>query len=114
INRRKLNHLAHYPGDSNRLSGNVVWSITEDKDGYIWLGTYTGGLNRYDKKKKSFKTFKHNPYDAGSIPDNHIRSLAVDNYNNIWVGSFEGGLSMYNRKIGNFIDFKEMGLDDIA
>ena len=36
----------------------TVYSICEDKEGYLWLGAGPGGIFRSDKDKKEFKHFK--------------------------------------------------------
>ena len=39
------------------LSNPMVSGIEADKDGYVWISTYGGGLNRVDIKSKEFKRF---------------------------------------------------------
>ena len=36
------------PADSNSLSSDLVQSVCIDADGIIWIGTFGGGLNRFD------------------------------------------------------------------
>jgi len=36
---------------------NNVLCVHEDKDGILWLGTYGGGLNRFDRKTSKFKAY---------------------------------------------------------
>ena len=38
--------------DSENLSNTI--SIVEDRAGYLWFGTYGGGLKRYDPKTRRF------------------------------------------------------------
>ena len=40
-----------------------VTSMVEDRSGYLWIGTYGGGLNRYDPRTRRFTAFRHNPAD---------------------------------------------------
>ncbi|MEG1470675.1 MAG: ATP-binding protein [Anaerovoracaceae bacterium] len=78
---------------SNGLSNNTVKCITQDKYGFIWLGTFDG-LCRFDGVK--FTIFKHNPQDSLSIMNNHIESmLAVED--GIWIGT-QVGLNFYSFK----------------
>ena len=44
-----LQHFQHDPLDSLSISGNIVISIKEDKQGDIWIGTRDAGLNRLVK-----------------------------------------------------------------
>ena len=110
-NKRKFKYRYNIPSASNSLSDNVIWAITEDKEGYIWIGTYRGGLNRYDRMKNQFQVFKNNPLNPNSISENHIRSLAVDKHNNLWIGFFSEGLGMYNKKSRKFIKYKHSPTD---
>lgn len=49
----------HTKGDSNSISHNYVWCSFEDKQGIMWLGTFGGGLNSFDKRSGKFKSFLH-------------------------------------------------------
>ena len=52
------------------LSQNKVFSITQDHDGFIWIGT-EDGLNRFDGY--DFKIFKSRAGDSLSITDNYVK-----------------------------------------
>ncbi|GAA4915077.1 hybrid sensor histidine kinase/response regulator transcription factor [Mucilaginibacter defluvii] len=41
---------------SNGLAGNIINSISEDKNGTLWIST-DNGINQYDSRTKKFKTF---------------------------------------------------------
>ena len=77
---------------SNGLSQNMVSSILQDHNGYMWFGT-KDGLNRFDGY--SCKIYKSDLFDNSSISDNHITCLYEDKDNNLWVGSRLGGLNLY-------------------
>ena len=38
-----------------------VTSICEDKDGMLWIGTWDGGLNKWDRTSNKFIRYKNNP-----------------------------------------------------
>ena len=84
------------------LSNNKVRVITQDSQGFLWIGT-TDGLNRYDGYH--FTSFRHNPQDSASISDNHIYSMLEDQNGNLWIGT-EDGLDYYNSDNGKFTTFK--------
>jgi len=69
------------------LSQNMVYSVMQDKTGFIWLGTLDG-LNRYDGTK--FKIFKKEKTNDQSIGSNKIFSLLQHVDNKIWVGTAIG------------------------
>ncbi len=83
------------------LSQNTAYSITQDKNGLIWIGT-SDGLNKYDGNK--IITYYHIPRDSTSLPHNFITALFVDKDKNLWVGSLKG-LSVYDYEKDLFTNF---------
>ena len=45
--------------DPTSLSDRSITSIVEDANGYIWVGTQQGGLNRYDPVSGKFTQYLH-------------------------------------------------------
>jgi PAS domain S-box-containing protein len=97
----KLNfeHLAEKQG----LPSSSVTAIVQDKDGFLWLGTYYG-LHRYDGSH--FKTYLSSRQSDDSISDNFIKSLMVDRVGNLWIGTWGGGLNRYIREKDAFVSFR--------
>ncbi len=87
----------HDPKDPRSLSGNDVSSISENKAGQLWVGTYNHGLNVFDKKSKSFTRFVHNEKDPGSLSSNGIRSVCCERSGTIWVSTPDKGVNKLNR-----------------
>lgn len=88
---------------------NGVYSILEDKEGNIWLGTKdiglfqlksTGvsqkiGVNQKARENHySIHHFEHQPNDPYSLSSNSIYTIFQDSRNNIWVGCYGGGLNL--------------------
>jgi signal transduction histidine kinase/ligand-binding sensor domain-containing protein/DNA-binding response OmpR family regulator len=67
------------------LPSNVINSIAQDHDQFIWIGT-ANGLVRYDGYR--FETF-HRQEAENSLPANEISSLLVDGQS-LWVGTWRG------------------------
>lgn len=83
---------------SDGLSNNSITTIFQDRDGYMWFGTYDG-LNRYDGY--NFKVFRNRINDKKSLPFNTIYNIEGDTKNNIWVGG-SNGLCIYNKTTATF------------
>ncbi|SMO50998.1 ligand-binding sensor domain-containing protein [Saccharicrinis carchari] len=70
------------------LPQNYAYSLAEDLDGYMWIGTGEG-LVRYDGI--DFITYTQND----SLASDFVRSLFVDKDGVLWVGHNNGTLSYY-------------------
>lgn len=81
------------------LSNNTVYAITEDQDGFLWVGT-RDGLNRYDGYE--FQIFKADPTDSLSLTSNNIQSLFKHPSGDLWVGLRMGGLCILERASKRF------------
>ena len=77
---------------SEGLSDGGVRCITQDKYGYIWLGTYNG-LNRFNGY--GVTVFQHSAKDKYSLPANQVTALLSDKDGNLWVG-LQRGLYTYD------------------
>ena len=65
-------------------------SFAEDKEHYLWIGTFGGGLIRYDKNKNETLHFFNDPFNQNSLGDNDVLSLCTDRSGIIWAGSHLG------------------------
>ncbi|HED11441.1 MAG TPA: hybrid sensor histidine kinase/response regulator [Caldithrix abyssi] len=75
------------------LSNSTVYSILQDRDGYLWFGT-PNGLNRYDGY--TMTVFKNNEEDSTSISSNNAGNIYLSRDGHIWIGSWGGGLEEFD------------------
>ncbi len=80
------------------LSQSSVFSILQDKRGFLWLGT-NDGLNRYDGYR--FVIYKPDPDNAHGIVGNRVFVIFEDSKGVLWVGT-DGGLNRYDRELDRF------------
>ncbi len=71
------------------------------KKGDLWIGTSTGGVDRYNISGGNIYHSTHNSQDSTSISDNRITAIYEDSKNNIWVGT-QHGLNFYNSTTKKF------------
>lgn len=90
----------------NSLSDNFIWFITEDKQKNIWVGTNSGGLNKFDQTLGMFTEYKHNSSIPASISSNSVRTIFEDESGFLWIGTEGGGLNKFNKEQGVFQSFR--------
>ncbi len=72
-----------YYGQEHGLASSVVRCMTQDRTGFLWVGTPVG-LFRWDG-------FRFRQYTkADGLPDNSVRSLHVDREGTLWAGTTKG------------------------
>ncbi len=91
-------------------------SILEDEAGYLWIGTWSDGLIRYDTKNRKAYKYSHIP----SLQSSH--TLFMDTDHTLWVGTWGEGLvhltEPYNLQNPHIVQYKHSDnanslLDDI-
>jgi signal transduction histidine kinase/ligand-binding sensor domain-containing protein/CheY-like chemotaxis protein len=97
-------------GDEKSLSNNLINDIIEDAQGYIWVGTWGGGLDRYDRKTDEFVHFRHDTANPRSLSSNLVLCLLRDTRGFIWVGTEDGGLNRMD-SMGRFTHFQHRDED---
>ncbi|MBB5619350.1 ligand-binding sensor domain-containing protein/signal transduction histidine kinase [Pedobacter cryoconitis] len=95
-------YFKHYQVE-NSLSNNSVFCTTQDRSGFMWMGT-KDGLNRFDGY--SFKTYRHDPANEKSLGSDKVYSLLSDKPASLWVGTAQG-LYHYNAVTEFFTLVKE-------
>lgn len=93
------------PLDTNSISNDDVISIIEDKDENLWIGTYNGGLNKFDRRTGKFKRYLFDENSTNGISNNTVWSIFHDSKNMIWAGT-ENGLNKLDESSGKFISYK--------
>ena len=81
------------------LSYSWVNTITQDKFGFIWIGT-DDGLNRYDGN--NFRIYKNDRLDTNSIRSSTVTKIYEDSRGVLWIGT-TNGVSIYDRQTDRFI-----------
>ncbi len=80
-------------GIEQGLSSPIVWSIGQDKYGFIWIAT-ANGLNRYDGH--SVKQYFNDPKDSTSLPGNIVYWIYTDKDGDMWFACGIKGVVKYN------------------
>lgn len=94
------------PKDLKSLSNNYIQYILEDNERNLWIATYGGGLNLFDRENDSFVHYRHDPTDSSTIASNHVVKLFQDKKGILWVATWGGGLSKFDKNTGKFTNYK--------
>lgn len=90
--------------ENNGFATSIIFSIVQDKDGFLWFGTGYEGLIRYDGK--DVVRYQNKANDPNSLPHKNAGNLTLDKYNNIWIGSWGGGAIKYEQTTGKFKQYQ--------
>jgi len=90
------------PQNVNSLSGDVVFRLSVDGDDNVWIGTFGGGVTKFNPATGVFSRFMHEENNPLTICSNKIKSLRADREGKIWVGSFDRGLTLLDNN-GNVL-----------
>jgi len=89
--------------DTLSLQQNYVMSLFEDSNRHLWVGTWGGGLSKYDPYSESFIN-----YNFPQKYDDYVQCIFEDQNNNLWIGSLDGGLNKINREKGEIINYSSL------
>ncbi len=110
----QVNNHDSKQGSYKSPSTNHVLQMLEDSQGFIWLATYGGGINRFDPKTKSFVHLSHSDDIKTSLSSDLSWLLFQDKVGNLWVGTQSAGLNILsadNLKKNNF-SFEHLDVTD--
>jgi len=92
LGRRTLAQQELLTLNSKLLTPSFVYSILNDHEGGLWIGTFYAGVCYLSPVGKRFEGFTVSNGLAGSI----ISRFCEDHEGNIWIASDDGGLMCFN------------------
>jgi len=93
------------------LSHSVIYSITQDRQGFMWFSS-EDGLNRYNGYE--FSVFKHDSSDPGSISMSSQSYIYEDRAGIIWAGTWGGGLNRFDPRTEEFVSYRHDPADPFS
>ncbi|MCO7224883.1 EAL domain-containing protein [Pleionea sp. CnH1-48] len=94
--------FTHDRKNPRSISDNFIWSLAEDDNGYLWVGTRSGGLNRFDPKTETFIHYRHSAEDSHSISSDSVLEVFIDSQKRFWIGTANAGLNLFDPDTGKF------------
>ncbi len=100
-------HYRHDPSNPHSLSDDDVSAIIEDDYRTLWVGTFGGGLNKFNRAAGRFTYFKHDRFNPHSLGDNDVLAIGADRTGILWIGSQLGvGINKLDRRKEKFAHYK--------
>jgi signal transduction histidine kinase/ligand-binding sensor domain-containing protein/DNA-binding response OmpR family regulator len=87
------------------LTNKSVKSIYIDKSGIFWLGTYQGGINKYDRNLPLFNLKRSNALDPRGLASPLVTSFAEYKTDQVFVGTDGGSVNLFDQKTGLFTHY---------
>jgi diguanylate cyclase (GGDEF)-like protein len=82
--------------DADDLS---ILSMLQDRQGFVWIGTHSGGLYRYNGYQAV--KYTHDPRNPRSLPNDRVAALFEDRQGRIWAGT-QDGVARFDPATGDF------------
>jgi ligand-binding sensor domain-containing protein/signal transduction histidine kinase/DNA-binding response OmpR family regulator len=98
----KFTTFRNDPFDSTSLLGLLARVIFMDSKGTIWVGTESGGLNKFNSNTEKFEHILWN-YSDTTIGTS-VKTIAEDKRGNLWLGT-NIGIRVYNPQTGKVKTF---------
>ncbi len=86
--------------DPFSLAHNDVTSLFEDSQGIVWVGTYGGGLNRFDPATGRFKSYT----EKEGLSNNEVYGILSDDLGFLWL-STNNGISRFDPRTERFENY---------
>ena len=98
----KVTRYNHDDRDKFSVSSKSIRCIYNDPQGIFWLGTYQGGVDKYDRNLTLFNSKQNNAYDPAGLSAPFVSSFAENRDGDIFVGTDGGGLNLFHVRNGLF------------
>jgi diguanylate cyclase (GGDEF)-like protein len=105
-------HFTHVGqgAEAPALADGRVRGLHEDRHGVLWIGTYGGGLARFDPSSGKLESFRHDPDDPRSLPHDRVRAVLEDDAGRLWVGT-AGALAIFDQRSRTFQAYRHERAD---
>ncbi len=96
----------HDPANPASLSSDLVSNMVIDKDGYLWIATWGGGLNKLiDRGKGIFEQYRFDTRNENSIMNDTLGNLFIDRSGDLWICG-RNGFSKYKKETNDFLSYR--------
>ena len=93
----------HVDDDEGSIVDNSITSVFNSRDGNLWLTSYWGGLDYYDKKKRCF--VHYNRKTIPSLSDQQLWTMAEDTDGTLYLGHVSHGLTVLDARTKKAVNY---------
>ncbi|QIL38357.1 response regulator [Pedobacter sp. HDW13] len=90
FSNKKLKVLLHQEAAFDVFYGNQIKAIAQDKNGNLWFGTKTNGIQILNMATKKISHFAKNGADKRNLVNNNIRKIISVKNGKMWIGTQDG------------------------
>ena len=103
IVRPDMTHESVYQDfrDRNLINDNAIYSILCDKADNMWIGTFFGGVNLFQRSTTQFMWYEPG-YEAANIKGKAVRMMCEPVRGQLWIATEDGGLNVLDTRSGHF------------
>lgn len=105
-------HFVHYRSDilpnltdPSGPMDNHILCIYEDREGALWLGTNTRGVDRFDPLAETFKHYPGGFPDPASLWGSVIYAIEQTDDGALWIGSSTAGVNRFDPATGEITHY---------
>ncbi|NQZ07739.1 MAG: response regulator [Algicola sp.] len=104
-----LKKYQHQALDPNSLGDDWLWTLFEDNNNTLWIGSYGGGLIKYNRNTDDFSHYPLRDEELvghaalNSQRANRITSIAQTSDDTLWLGTYGAGLFEFDKSSANFV-----------
>jgi len=98
------------PKNLNTSGGKYPECILADSAGFLWIGYYGMGIDRFDPETNTYVHYQHKADDPETLSSDTISAILIDGFGNFWVGT-NGGLDLLDQKTGKVIRYRHDAAD---
>lgn len=92
----------HSPDDAASLSSSDIRCLMEDSVGMLWIGTQSGGVNRFDPRTETFTRYRYKPNDNRALDGDEVTEIYEDKAHRFWILA-AGTVHLFDRKTGTVV-----------
>jgi signal transduction histidine kinase len=90
VSRRNIVKFRNFFHIEDEYNLKNIWAIHESLNNCFWIGTYGGGLFKFDETNNQIVQYPHNPKDFHSLSNNNIWCIYEAPNKDLWIATSAG------------------------